>query len=167
MSNIFGLDKFGIIDLPRESYPSQRTVLALDPGGVTGGAVWIANRRLLWFETPDLLTIWKILTENFVPQTVIFERFVPEIGTPWDETALMVQGIVTLWQAMGNHVIWQYRSVVGPNSVVTDELLKHHDLWIRGAKDARAAIKHLIKYLIDHGDVSWVQHLKPTIPRET
>jgi hypothetical protein len=152
-------DRWGLLELEGRA-PIEGCVLALDPGGTTGGALYYGD-KIFWFQTKDMLTLWNILTKIVKPTTLVFEKFIPEVGTPWDTTALEVQGIVKLWQAQGGHVIWQYRSVVGAQSPITDNVLRHHSLWVAGAQHARDAIKHILKYLVDHGEVNWLQHLKP------
>lgn len=152
-------DIWGILPLDgRED--SEDYLLALDPGGTTGGALYMGN-KIFWFETQDILTLWNVLSK-YRYKSLIFEKFVPEVNRAWETSALEVQGIAKLWKAQGGHLIWQYRHQI-KTDLLSDDLLKYHRLWVQGAQHARDAIKHILLYLIDHGDTSWLDHLKPSL----
>lgn len=118
------------------------TLLALDPGGVTGWSTWVFDdehpiQRLefglirggvagarIWFE--DHLGTLR-------PDVLVCERFNPKLGTGGtdkDYEAMWIQGgLYMIAPALGLTVTWHD---VGMKAMCRDETLKEFGLWING-----------------------------------
>lgn len=127
------------------------TIVSFDPGRTTGIVVatspsWVA------IETPELLTVWKLL-HAYRPGIILFERFAADHPAANDE-ALDVRGVVKLYRASVHKprkpptIYWQPREAKSDTSVASARALRANGLWIPGKPHRRDALAHLFWHLV-------------------
>lgn len=146
----------------------MKRIIALDPGGTTGMAVWSDRRQLFeggtvsgddmkWYELGpeehhkqlmDFLVKWTVgPAADF---TIVCESFEFRQNRQRDNINLMSReyiGVVKLFNQMyGTPVVFQTAGAA--KSFVTDDKLKVMDLYQKGSAHERDATRHLIYYMV-------------------
>jgi hypothetical protein len=137
----------------------MKRVIALDPGGTTGWAVWTmeANGDMDWHlgqlgpEDHHELLYALLERETIHDFTVVCESFEFRQSRQRDNINLMSReyiGIAKLYeQERKNPVVFQTAAMA--KSFVTDQKLKSMHLWHPGKKHAMDAMRHLVYYLVN------------------
>lgn len=143
----------------------MKRIIALDPGGTTGIAVWTdcrpsspTDNEFTWYELgPEEhhKELWDFLLKGTVgasgDHTIVCESFEFRQNRQRDNINLMSReyiGVVKLFQQQyGTPVVFQTAGVAKP--FVTDEKLKAMGLYQKGSKHERDATRHLIYYMVN------------------
>lgn len=146
---------------PHQNRIYKTRILGIDPGGVSGLALY-DGRRWLIGETPSDLQLFKIL-QAWHPNVVVAEQFIPEPGRTVERDSLWAEGVIRLWR-MGFtrefvRMIWSNRGNV--MAQITDDVLHANGLWVEGMQHGRDAIRHVLHYLINKEfDRRWLEFTK-------
>jgi hypothetical protein len=131
----------------------MKMLLALDPGKTTGASLWMYDD-----ETPlERYGHWQIeggiygclefldQMKKFADQ-IVSESFVLDGRTPNpDTTPLQIEGaLMAYWQVYRIPVVFQRNNF---KKHVNDELLKKHNLYIKGEPHAMDSQRHAIAYM--------------------
>lgn len=142
------------------------TILALDPGAVTGFAIGsFSVRTPLRFIEEGVLTNetdlhWLLNSTN--QDITVAEKFVLSSGNQFvaDLSGVRLEGLI---EALRYDVVWRLRST---KTQVPDSVLKEHNIWITGkqvgwtdGRDVNDAIIHAL------GHVAFTMHHKPTLEK--
>lgn len=136
-------------------------IMAFDPGGTTGIAVFFANRFMNAGQLgphPHHVDLYNEL-EQLQPEVVICERFVHRTTIGVDVTALEYIGVITLWCEQ-NKVHLRMQTPSAAKAFWTDDKLKHLGLWRKGQRHAVDAIRHALTYIMDNDDF-YIRSLSP------
>lgn len=125
------------------------TIIALDPGKVTGWASWTKSFWAVGQVEPD--GVWPTLLEDFRDiETLIVERFIHRPKFHVDLTPVEIIGIIKQfsWQ-YGIPIVWQTPSQA--KHYFTNEKLKEMGLYTPGKTHGNDAMRH-IQYYLEFGE---------------
>ena len=143
-------------------------VLAFDPGGTTGVALYTENQLQAW-QVTELYEVYDILRE-WRPDEVVFERFVYQRRDKVDLTPVEVIGVIKLFCDQGHRSHDMDWHIEDPHAQTpsqaknlwTDSKLKKLGLWQPGKPHAMDAVRHMMYFLVvTKGQREWLEGLRP------
>lgn len=143
-------------------YDSIRRVIALDPGGTTGWAVW-STPDIIGKNSPEFLVgeigpeehhnaLFQHLEELHTHNTVVVcESFEFRQNRQRDNINLMSREYIGIVKLFGQQrrcpVVFQTAGLA--KTFVTDPKLKAMGLWWTGQRHARDATRHLVYFMVN------------------
>ena len=142
---------------PAQVDPSNTLVVAVDPGKVTGIAVWdpaeLGNRPGA-YEVPSRVKVYRVFDDIVSwgrPGTVVIERFTikPGVVNTNQPDALMIIGAI---ESTATRVGWpvEFQLPAAAMSWATNERLRRVGWWVRGKEHANDALRHLLLWTYAH-----------------
>lgn len=149
--------------------PTEKTVVAFDPGAITGIAVGMFSDDVPLVRVDMGAITYQELLEGFdhlldePAQYIVVEKFESRSGQDFapDLTPVRVEGLLDL--AFGDRIVWRSPSL---KSQVPDRVLKDNDLLLTGthvdwedARDVNDATIHML------GFVAFTLQHRPTLEK--
>lgn len=139
-------------------------VLAIDPGGNTGLALWNDGAWWAWAEPAEqaLVTVHNALNDGDLNQ-LVSESFIISTATAKKSQDGLVSiemiGVMRYLSRVYN-VPFETQTPSDAKSFATDEKLKAWKWWTRGVDHPRDASRHLMTWLCKHGyiDLTELRH---------
>ena len=138
-------------------------VVAFDPGGITGVALYDSL-----VDTPGMIPVaqlhklaevWELL-QSTKPDLIVFERFSYQRRDKVVLTPVEVIGVIKLWADL-HDVPYKAQMPSQAMGFWKDDKLKRIEQWRTGQPHAMDALRHLLYYLVVvKGDQSWLGPLK-------
>ena len=147
-------------------------VLAVDPGGTTGFALYDGGAQYevhdAWDKTGQMTALMQV--ESFLKgsglDVLVCESFVISMGTmkktrEGSNTAIEIIGALR-WLTWKHEVKFVTQSPADAASFMTPEKLRALGWWTKGSDHARSASKHLALYLVREKQIAPERLLTPS-----
>jgi len=137
-----------VFDWKLPPFNERFSILAIDPGTTTGFVLCkCLPERLTIYAWETVYSPKDIMQDlnNVAASLCIIEHYIPRNPKSTEIDAIKVIGIVELWAQDNTDIVFQIPQF---QVQISNELIHANSLWVKGQRNARSAMKHLLWYLI-------------------